>query len=114
MLNDTMSDLESMEEKRIEGLWDCVFCGSKGVKARFATCPNCGKSRGIDTVFYLPKDPESAALTKEQAAKTTDRPDWLCEFCDSYNCSDSAFCKKCGAPRLRSENDYGTLHSQSD
>ncbi|ETP71884.1 hypothetical protein UYO_2113 [Lachnospiraceae bacterium JC7] len=103
-----------MEQKRIEGLWDCVFCGSRAIRARFATCPNCGKSRGIDTVFYLPEDTGEAALTEEQAAKTTDRPDWLCGYCDSYNRSDAAFCKKCGAPRSHSNEDYGTLHKDRD
>ncbi len=103
-----------MEQKRIEGLWDCVFCGSRAIRARYATCPNCGKSRGIDTEFYLPDDLEEATLTQEQAKKTTDSPDWLCEYCDSYNRSDAKFCKKCGAPREESRDDYATLHKDKE
>ena len=99
-----------MEQKRIEGLWDCVFCSTKGIRARFDTCPNCGKPRGIDTLFYLPADIESAELTREEAAKTTNEPDWLCEYCDHYNRSDVVICQKCGAPRSRAKNNYGTLH----
>jgi hypothetical protein len=102
-----------MEQKRIEGRWDCVYCDSKGIKARFATCPNCGKSRGVDTVFYLPDDIEAATLTKEEASKTTNEPDWLCDYCDSYNRSDACRCKKCGAPRESSVNNYATLNSYS-
>ena len=109
-----MSNFDGMEEKRIEGLWDCVFCGSKRIRARFDTCPNCGKSRGIDTIFYMPKETASSVLTEEQAKKTTNRPDWLCKYCDSYNRSDASFCKKCGAPRSHAEDDYGTLHNNKE
>ena len=103
-----------MEQKRIEGLWDCVFCGSKAIRAGLAACPNCGKSRGIDTVFYLPKEIDRVVLTEKEAAKTTDRPDWLCEYCDSYNRSDAVFCKQCGAPRSHAKDDYGTLNKNTD
>lgn len=104
---------KTMETKRIEGLWDCVYCGSKQIKARYATCPNCGKSRGVDTLFYLPSDIESATLTQEQKEKTTNEPDWLCDYCDSYNRSDVAICKKCGAPRKSARYDYATLNSET-
>ncbi len=103
-----------MEQDRIEGLWDCVYCGTRGIRARFATCPNCGKSRGVDTVFYLPTDQKAAALTEEQKEKTTDEPDWLCEFCDSYNRSDVKFCKKCGSARENSKDDYASLHNVNE
>ena len=99
-----------MEQKRIEGRWDCVFCGARGIKARFSTCPGCGKPRGIDTIFYLPDNPMESVLTEEEVAKTTNRPDWLCEYCDHYNRSDAVVCEKCGAPKSSATNDYGTLH----
>ena len=73
-----------MLQKRVEGLWDCAYCGTKGIKARYDTCQGCGKARGIDTVFYLPDDLEAATLTREEEAKTTNEPDWLCDYCDTY------------------------------
>ena len=99
-----------MEEKRIEGLWDCVCCGQKAIKARFDACPMCGKSRGIETFFYLPDNLEEATLTSEEKAKTTNAPDWLCEFCGSYNRSDVFCCEKCGGDRTESKTNYGMLH----
>ena len=99
-----------MEEKRIEGLWDCVYCGQKEIKARFETCTGCGKPRGIETMFYLPTDIEAATLTKEEAAQTTNEPDWLCEYCGAFNRSDALTCKSCGAGKGSSKSNYGMLH----
>lgn len=100
----------SMEEKRIEGLWDCAYCELKGIRARFDTCPSCGKSRGIETRFYLPNNLEAATLTPEEKEKTTNEPDWLCEYCGSYNRSDVSICTKCGGNRSESKRHYGMLN----
>lgn len=99
-----------MEEKRVEGLWDCVSCDRKAIKARFAACPSCGKPRGIETVFYLPENLEEAVLSREEREKTTDRADWLCEYCGSYNRSDAACCAGCGGQRAEATRNYGILH----
>lgn len=99
-----------MQESRIEGLWDCVYCDTKGIKARFDTCPACNKGRGIDCIFYLPEDLSSATLSKEEASHTTNMPDWLCGYCDTYNKSDVNLCKKCGALKDSSTGDYGFFH----
>lgn len=99
-----------MEEKRIEGLWDCVYCKQAGIKARFDTCRSCGKPRGIETVFYLPDDLEAATLTPEEKANTTNEPDWLCEYCGSYNKSTAVCCDKCAAGKELSKYNYGILH----
>lgn len=103
-----------MDEKRIEALWDCVFCGNKGILGRYDTCPNCGKGRGVETVFYLPEDVQSAVLSREEAAKTTNRADWLCAYCGTYNRADREHCIKCGALRSDAETDYGSVNSQTD
>ena len=58
-----------MIENRIEGLWDCVYCGKVGIKARYDTCPSCGKPRGIENVFYLPDDIKAAILTRKKKRK---------------------------------------------
>lgn len=99
-----------MEERRIEGLWDCVSCGTKGIKARYDACVSCGKPRGMETMFYLPDDLAAATLTEEEKAKTTNAPDWLCEYCGAYNRSDRSVCSKCGGDRSDSLHNYGRLH----
>lgn len=92
---------------RIEGLWDCAYCGQKGIKARFDTCISCGRPRGVETCFYLPDDMEAAALTEEEKAKTTNEPDWLCPYCGAYNRSNTIKCNKCGAAKSDSKTNYG-------
>lgn len=99
-----------IEARRIEGLWDCVYCGQKAIRARFDTCMSCGKPRGIENVFYLPEDPDAAVLTQEEKAGTTNAPDWLCGYCGSYNRADVSCCVKCGGDRAESKLDYGMLH----
>lgn len=99
-----------METKRIEGLWDCPSCDTVGIKARFDECPNCGRPRGIETLFYLPDDLKAATLSEEEAKRTTNEPDWLCEFCGGYNSSADSVCEGCGAPRDKTSKTYGMLH----
>lgn len=99
-----------MEEKRIEGLWDCAYCGRTAIKARFDTCPSCDRPRGIETVFYLPDDLEAATLTPEEKAQTTNEPDWLCEYCGAYNKSTAICCEKCAGDKMSSKYNYGMLH----
>ena len=99
-----------MEVKRIEGLWDCKYCGQRAIKARFDTCTSCGKPRGIENIFYLPDNIEEAVLTKEEALKTTNEPDWLCEYCGSYNSSNELVCEKCASNKSESKKNYGTIH----
>lgn len=99
-----------MEEHRVEGLWDCVYCNTKGIKARYDKCTACGKARGIETYFYLPDNLEAATLSKEEAARTTDEPDWLCDYCGAYNSSNELHCESCGADKNLSKSNYGILH----
>jgi rubrerythrin len=99
-----------MEMHRMEGLWDCPSCGTNGIKARFDSCPNCGKVRGIETLFYLPDDTRAAILCEEEAAKTTNEPDWLCSYCGTYNRSTNETCHQCGGLHVHSKENYGTLN----
>ena len=105
-----MSFQDMTGPKRIEGLWDCEFCGQKGIRARFDRCQGCGNPRGEDTVFYLPTDLAAATLTKEEAAKTSNAPDWLCDYCGCLNSADLTSCRGCGSEKRESTKDYGTLH----
>ncbi|MBR1606219.1 MAG: zinc ribbon domain-containing protein [Clostridia bacterium] len=78
----------------IEGRWDCSSCGRKLIPGRYKHCPGCGKGRGEDVKFYI-ADPNDVvdADTVEQG------PDWMCEYCESYNPDSARFCANCGAER---------------
>lgn len=102
-----------MESKRIEGLWDCSYCDQKAIPARYDRCQTCGSPRLAETIFYLPQDIEAATLSSEDAAKTSDAPDWLCDYCGGLNSANSATCSGCGSARDKASKDYGTLHSQT-
>ena len=102
-----------MEQKRIEGLWDCSYCGQKGIRARFTECQSCGSPRNISTRFYLPTDLQAAALREEEAAKTTNEPDWLCSFCETYNRADALVCKGCGAAKEEAKGSYASFHQET-
>ena len=52
-------------------------------------------------------------LTAEEAAKTSDAPDWLCKYCGSLNRSDESVCRGCSADRAEASDDYATLHTQT-
>lgn len=83
----------------IEGLWDCSYCETKGIKGGIRECPNCGRPRDENTKFYLPSNIE-ANYVEEEKTKTINRnPDWICEYCDSLNSDNDAFCVSCGAER---------------
>ena len=97
-----------MNENRIEGLWDCAYCGNTKIRARFTECEQCGSPRGPETQFYLPTDLKAATLTKEEAAKTTNEPDWLCAYCNTYNRSDALVCKGCGGSKTEADGNYGS------
>lgn len=88
----------------IEGLWDCPYCGTKGNRGSVRECPCCGKPRGNDTKFYLPK--EKNYLSDEEANKISKEPDWLCSFCDSYNSATTTVCHECGHTRDESDLNY--------
>ena len=78
----------------IEGRWDCSSCGRKMIPGRCKHCPGCGKGRGEDVTFYI-ADPNDvvASDVPEQG------PDWMCEYCESYNPDSAKFCANCGAER---------------
>ena len=69
--------------KIVVGRWDCSYCGTKGIRGSERECPNCGRPRGEDVKFYVddPKD----YVPEDEATKISKEPDWMCEFCGSYN-----------------------------
>lgn len=81
-----------------EGLWDCVYCGTTGVRGRDIACPNCGQVRPDDVTFYLAED--AAEVTDEQLLqRARGGADWVCDYCGTSNEAEHTTCKQCGAPR---------------
>ncbi|MBQ7064171.1 MAG: hypothetical protein IJM90_04730 [Firmicutes bacterium] len=91
-----------MADKIIEGVWDCVYCGSKKIPGRFRDCPNCGHPRDENITFYM-ADPNNYV---EDPDKINKNPDWLCSFCNSLNSDSVEICPSCGASRQESEYNY--------
>lgn len=91
-----------MDKYTVEGYWDCHYCNAKGIRGRHRECPNCGKPRGEETRFYLKEFGEEYAVDESPAD-----PDWLCEYCSSYNPSTAKQCLSCGAQR--SGRDYSDV-----
>ncbi|MBR3103431.1 MAG: hypothetical protein IKH46_06375 [Lachnospiraceae bacterium] len=102
-----------MDSNRIEGLWDCSFCGQKEIRARFDRCPACAAARAAETVFYMPTNIQAATLTAEEAAKTSDGADWVCAFCGNLNRCDEDRCRGCGSDRAEANQNYGSLHAST-
>lgn len=96
--------------KILEGRWDCSYCGTKGILGRHRECLNCGRPRGEDVKFYLPSSKDY--VPDEEAQKISQKPDWLCGYCGSYNPDTSTICKSCGAKRSENEKDYFDVQNQ--
>lgn len=94
--------------KIVMGYWDCENCG-RSVKGTLRVCPGCSHPRGAEVKFYM-KDVEY--LTEEEAAKVGMKPDWLCEYCGTYNNDQKINCEGCGAPR--SNNDYFDNNTETE
>ena len=88
----------------IEGLWDCSYCGTKGIGGSKRTCTNCGRSRDSDTTFYLPG--QKRYVSNETARKVSRKPDWLCEYCGQLSPDSAKECISCGALRTSENLDY--------
>ena len=88
--------------KIVVGRWDCSYCGTKGIRGNKRECPNCGRPRGEDVKFYVddPKD----YVPEDEATKISKEPDWMCEFCGSYNSAKLTKCMSCGAERGKSKD----------
>lgn len=91
----------------VEGLWDCRYCESKGIKGSVRECPNCGRPRDDNTKFYLPSN---ISYVPEDKAKNLNRnPDWLCVYCNSLNSDSDNVCKSCGSNRNSENPDYFSM-----
>ncbi len=93
-----------MAKKIIEGLWDCPYCGQKGIGGLTKSCPNCAHPQDADTKFYLGEKKE--AMDAEKAKDYGKGADWTCAFCGSLNRYSNTNCNNCGAQREDSSGDY--------
>lgn len=99
-------------KKLVEGLWDCPYCGSKGIRAGHKICQGCGHPQDENTKFYLPDT--ITYVSDEEAAKISRNPDWQCSFCGSLNKDDSKFCSSCGALKEDSEKNYFQMRQEQE
>lgn len=83
--------------KKVEGRWDCSYCGTTGILGRNRECPNCGRPRGKDVKFYVGNPTDY--VSEEEEKHISSNPDWLCDHCGAYNPDESEVCKSCGAHR---------------
>ena len=94
---------------KIEGYWDCPYCGNKAIRGRLQVCPNCGKTRAADTKFYML---DTTPVADDSAVE--EGPDWFCPYCDSYNPHSAKECKNCGHPREASDQDYFQMNARPE
>lgn len=99
-------------KKLVEGLWDCPYCGSKGIRAGHKICQGCGHPQDENTKFYLPDT--ITYVSDEEAAKISRNSDWQCSFCGSLNKDDSKFCSSCGALKKDSEKNYFQMRQEQE
>lgn len=90
--------------KIIEGLWDCKHCDTCGIGGSKRVCPNCGKPRDEDTVFYMGK--KKKYLSTDEAKKVSKKPDWVCNYCNQLNPDSSKNCISCGCLRGNDNDNY--------
>ena len=93
--------------KLVEMLWDCEYCGNKGIGGSVRVCPHCGKTRNESTKFYMP----SQITYVDNADSINRNEDWLCEYCNSYNSASATECVCCGSPR-DTHNGYSKVRHQ--
>lgn len=97
----------------IEGLWDCPYCDTKGIRGRERVCPVCSKERGEHTKFYM-GNPDDYVVPETEAKKISKEPDWLCSYCDSYNVATSKKCYNCGHIKDEGDIDYFKKHQNDE
>ena len=96
----------------VEGVWDCAYCGTKNIRARYKSCPHCGASQDKDTIFRLPN--QITYVSKEEAKHISRNPDWQCSYCGQLNRDNEGVCEGCGALKADSEHNYFQLKEKRE
>ena len=92
------------KSRTLVGLWDCPYCGAKGLNGLKKRCTNCGHPQDEGTKFYLGTEKEY--LSEEEAAEYGKGADWTCAYCGALNRYNAEVCTGCGADREESTGDY--------
>lgn len=88
----------------VEGLWDCPYCGTKGIGGSKRTCINCGRARDGDTRFYMAG--QKRYVPFNESKKISRNPDWVCDYCGNLNSDNDDSCQSCGAKRTSENLNY--------
>lgn len=89
----------------IEGFWDCKYCGKMKIRGGIEECPNCGKIRDENTIFYFNRT-KIQYVSDEKSANINRNPDWVCDYCNQLNSDDNTNCIACGASRTAKSLNY--------
>jgi len=82
------------DSKTYEMLWDCQFCGSKGLLGKSQRfCPHCGAPQNPDSRYY----PDEAQMV-EVVGHEYVGADVTCPSCSQLNGAKADFCQQCGGP----------------
>ncbi len=90
--------------KIVEALWDCPYCGAKGIGGLTKQCPACNHPQDEGTTFYLGE--KKKYVEAEKAKDYGKGEDWTCGFCGSMNRYNAEECTNCGAPRDMKKGTY--------
>ena len=99
-----MEEKDTKKSRILVGLWDCPYCGAKGLNGLKKQCPNCGHPQDEGTKFYL--GTEKQYLDENEAENYGKGADWTCAYCGALNRYDATVCAGCGADRAESTGDY--------
>lgn len=101
--------------RKVEGYWDCKYCGAKGIGGLTKTCPHCGNPQSKDVKLYLKPGPKKY-LEPEVAKDYGKGADWVCSYCGSYNRYNAKICRNCGSSKKEANEDYfgRPVNSSSD
>ena len=88
-----------MADRIVEAYWDCSYCGTKGISGvkHKKHCPNCGHPQDKGVEFYL--KPQNVYIDGAEAEDYKKGPDWVCNYCNSYNNQKFIYCCNCGASK---------------
>ncbi|HYO89923.1 MAG TPA: zinc ribbon domain-containing protein, partial [Candidatus Limnocylindrales bacterium] len=82
-----------------EMVWDCQFCGTKGIPAKsHQFCPSCGSAQETKSRRF-PSDAEKKAVDDYVFKGVS----LICPNCQTVNEGDAKFCRQCGAPLENAE-----------
>lgn len=98
-----MDNTNQRKPRLVENLWDCPYCGNKGIKGREEICPQCSTRREGGIEFYRN---EINYVSDDTAKNISRNPDWCCSYCGGLNPDTVNICGTCSAPRDNQEKTY--------